>query len=127
MPVPRTPSRTSSAYAFATDDWLTAQPYVLAAGAAVLPMGGFSGLAAAPTLAAVRADVREKRLAYVLLDVPGTFNMGFLFGNADGGPTVRAVDAWVRSSCRLVPSAEYSGSAGPVAQMLYDCAESKTA
>ncbi|WP_211244033.1 ArnT family glycosyltransferase [Actinospica robiniae] len=116
-----------TAYTFATDDWLTAEPYVDGAGAAVLPMGGFSGMAPAPSLAAVRADVQDKRLAYVLLDVPGTFNIGFLFGNVGGGPTIKAVDAWVRASCRLVPSAQYSGSAGPVAQMLYDCAEPKAA
>ena len=112
-----------TAYALATDNWLTAQPYIDGAGAAVLPMGGFSGMAPAPTLARLRADVREKRLAYVLLDLPGTFNMGFLFGNVGGGPTVKAVDAWVRGSCRPVPSTDYGGPATSVSQVLYDCAD----
>ncbi|MBR7838820.1 glycosyltransferase family 39 protein [Actinospica durhamensis] len=111
-----------TAYALATDNWLTAQPYIDGAGAAVLPMGGFSGMAPAPTLARLQADVREKRLAYVLLDLPGTFNMGFLFGNVGGGPTVKAVDAWVRRACRAVPSSDYGGPAGSVSQVLYDCA-----
>jgi 4-amino-4-deoxy-L-arabinose transferase-like glycosyltransferase len=111
-----------TAYAFATDDWLTAEPYIDGAGAAVLPMGGFSGMAPAPTLTRVRAEVREKRLAYVLLDIPGTFNIGFLFGNVGGGPTVKAIDAWVRASCRLVPRADYAAPTGSVSQELYDCA-----
>jgi 4-amino-4-deoxy-L-arabinose transferase-like glycosyltransferase len=114
---------TATAYAFATDDWLTAQPYIDGAGAAVLPMGGFSGMVPAPTLERVRADVRDKRLTYFLLDVPGTFNIGFLFGNVGGGPTVRAVDAWVRGSCRAVPSTAYGVPSGTASQVLYDCAE----
>lgn len=111
-----------TAYAFATDDWLTAQPYIDGAGAAVLPMGGFSTTAPAPSLAAVQADVQSKRLAYFLLDVPGTFNMGFLFGTVGGGPTIKSVDAWVRTSCRTVPSTAYGVPKGSTSQVLYNCA-----
>ena len=106
-------------YVFATDDWLTAQPYV--AGARVLPMGGFSGQVAYPTLAQVQTLVRDGRLKYFLLDAPGTFNLGFLFGTVGGGPTLRAVDAWVRTSCVAIPSTAYGVPTADAAQVLYRC------
>jgi 4-amino-4-deoxy-L-arabinose transferase-like glycosyltransferase len=109
-------------YAFATDDWLAAQPFIDAAGAPVLPMGGFSGMAPDPTLAAVRADVRDGRLDYFLLDTPGGFSMGLAFGNVGGGPTLKSVDAWVRATCHMVPPAAYGVQSSAALQELYDCA-----
>ena len=108
-------------YVFATDDSLVAQPYIDGVGAPVLPMGGFSGSAPYPTLAQVQSEAAAGRLNYFLLDAPGSFSMGFLFGNVGGGPTVRAVDAWVRKTCDLVPPNAYGVAAGQISQVLYHC------
>jgi 4-amino-4-deoxy-L-arabinose transferase-like glycosyltransferase len=108
-------------YAFATDDWLTAQPYVDGVGARVLPMGGFSGQAAYPTLAQVRQLVRSGQLKYFLLDEPGAFSISLLFGAAGGGPVLHGVDAWVRANCAAVPSTAYRVPAADAAQTLYGC------
>jgi len=108
-------------YAFATDDWLVAQPYIDGAGAPVLPMGGFSGMAPYPTLTQVQSEAAAGRLNYFLLDTPGSFSIGFLFGSVGGGPTVRAVDAWVRRTCDAVPSTVYGVPPGQISQVLYHC------
>ena len=108
-------------YVFATDDWLTAQPYIAGAGAHVLPMGGFSGQVTYPTLAQVQTLVRDGRLKYFLLDAPGSFNLGFLFGTVGGGTTLRAVDAWVRASCVAIASTAYGVPKADATQVLYRC------
>ena len=108
-------------YVFATDDWLSAQPYIDGAGAHVLPMGGFSGQAPDPTLARVQQLVRDGQLKYFLLDSPDTFSASFFFGAAGGGPTLRGVDAWVRATCAAVPSTIYHVPAADAAQILYRC------
>jgi 4-amino-4-deoxy-L-arabinose transferase-like glycosyltransferase len=108
-------------YAFATDDWLAAQPYVDGAGAHVLPMGGFSGQAGYPTLAQVQELVRGGQLKYFLLDDPGTFSESFLFGAGGGGPVLHSVDAWVRANCDPIPSSTYRVPMDDVAQTLFSC------
>jgi 4-amino-4-deoxy-L-arabinose transferase-like glycosyltransferase len=108
-------------YAFATDDWLTAQPYVDGAGAHVLPMGGFSGQAGYPTLDQVQQLVRGGQLKYFLLDDPGTFSESFLFGAVGGGPALRGVDAWVRANCAVVPPTTYRVPMADAAQTLFSC------
>jgi 4-amino-4-deoxy-L-arabinose transferase-like glycosyltransferase len=119
--VDATQRASSMKYVFATDDWLAAQPYINGAGAHVLPMGGFSGQVPDPTAAQVQALVRGGRLKYFLLDAPDTFNLGFLFGTVGGGPTLRAVDAWVRKSCVAIPSTAYGVPAAYAEQVLYRC------
>jgi 4-amino-4-deoxy-L-arabinose transferase-like glycosyltransferase len=108
-------------YAFATDDWLLAQPYVDGSGAPVLPMGGFSGLVPTPSLPTVQREVRSGQLRYFLLHAPGSFDIGFLFGSVGGGPTVQAVDSWVRSACAPVPSTAYGEPPLTGAPILYRC------
>jgi 4-amino-4-deoxy-L-arabinose transferase-like glycosyltransferase len=114
----------SPEYVFATDDWLTAQPYVDGAGADVLPMGGFSSEVPYPSLAQVQSLVRGGRLNYFLLDAPGSFSLSFLFGAIGGGQTVHGIDAWVRKACVAVPATAYgvpAADASKLGQVLYHC------
>lgn len=108
-----------STYAFATDAWLIAQPYVDADAAPVLPMGGFSGQVPLPTIAQEQNLVRTGRLSFFLLNPPGAISMSILFGSA-AGQSVEAIDAWVRASCTLVqlPGVSKGAAAGGV---LYAC------
>jgi 4-amino-4-deoxy-L-arabinose transferase-like glycosyltransferase len=111
-------------YVLATDDWLTAQPYVDGAGADVLPMGGFSTEVPYPSLAQVQSLVADRQLSYFLLDRPGTLSLSFVFGTVGGGPTLHAVDAWVRKTCVAVPATAYGIPALDVSrlqQTLYHC------
>ncbi|MGV4927186.1 glycosyltransferase family 39 protein (plasmid) [Streptomyces sp. BHT-5-2] len=82
--------RDGAAYLFATTSWRTASPYILYTGAAVLPMGGFTGTAPTPTMSGFRHLVATGQLRYVVLGGPGT------------GPG-RAVASWARAHCDRVP------------------------
>ncbi|MFE3769243.1 ArnT family glycosyltransferase [Streptomyces sp. NPDC059122] len=86
--------RGGARFLFATTSWRTASPYILHAGAAVLPMGGFTGTAPTPTASAFRELVATGRLRYVVLGGPAT------------GPG-RAIGPWVRAHCDRVPGQEY--------------------
>ncbi|MEU3787910.1 glycosyltransferase family 39 protein [Streptomyces sp900129855] len=125
----------SAAYLFATTSWSEASPYILATGARVLPLGGFSGSAPSPTEARFRQLVDSGELRYVL--VGGGHDVGAMFGG--GGETTSAaqITDWVRSACARVPASAYgdTGSAavstvprflggaeeGGTAQTLYQC------
>ncbi|GAA2678667.1 glycosyltransferase family 39 protein [Streptomyces lunalinharesii] len=87
-------------YLFATTSWRTASPYILHAGAAVLPMGGFTGTAPTPTAVGFRELVATGQLRYVVLGGPAT----------DPG---RALAPWVRAHCARVPGQAHG---------LYHCA-----
>ncbi|AJC53512.1 glycosyltransferase family 39 protein [Streptomyces sp. 769] len=93
-------------YLFATTSWRVASPYILHAGAAVLPMGGFTGTAPSPTASGFRDLVATGQLRYVVLGGPAT-------------TPGRAIGPWVRAHCDRVPGQ---------AHQLYRCApESATA
>ncbi|ARF53340.1 ArnT family glycosyltransferase [Streptomyces gilvosporeus] len=77
-------------YLFATTSWRVASPYILHAGANVLPMGGFTGAVPTPTGAEFHHLVATGRLRYIVLGGPGT---------APG----RSVARWVRGHCPRVP------------------------
>ena len=125
--------RGGARYLFATTDWAAASPYILATGAPVLPMGGFTDQVPSPTLSAFEESVASGRLSYVLLDDPASARGG---GNASGvhlahGPrrpaanppsddTVAArATRWVSQSCVEVPAHAYGG--GVSGQQLYRC------
>ncbi|MGW2515764.1 glycosyltransferase family 39 protein [Streptomyces sp. NPDC001617] len=123
----------SASYAFATTGWNSASPYILAAGAHVLPLGGFSGRVPFPTQTQFRQLVDSGRLRYVL--VGGGRGMGgFMSGAAGGGTgsgttTTARITQWVRSTCTRVPASAYgstdtaaSAATGTAtAQVLYRC------
>ncbi|GAA1268869.1 glycosyltransferase family 39 protein [Kitasatospora nipponensis] len=112
-------------YLFATTDWQSSSPYILATGEEVLPMGGFTGRAPAPSLDRVRTLVATGELRYVLVAAPSP--------RTPEGP--EAVTAWVRASCTPVPADAYAArpatapattpTASPAtepAPVLYHCA-----
>ncbi|WP_394815913.1 mannosyltransferase YkcB-related protein [Streptomyces gibsoniae] len=96
----------SAAYVFATTSWNSASPYILGAGAHVLPLGGFSGQVPFPTETQFRQLVSSGKLQYVLLG--GGRGMGSRFGG--GTTTSTEITDWVRSTCTLVPATAYGGS-----------------
>jgi 4-amino-4-deoxy-L-arabinose transferase-like glycosyltransferase len=127
----------SARYVFATTGWNAASPYILATGAHVLPLGGFSGRVPFPSEAQFRELVDTGRLRYVLLG--GGRGMGAQFGGSGGGATAAAqITDWVESACTRVPASAYGGTnsaAAPAAtglpgragetsttQVLYRCA-----
>ena len=83
-------------------------------------MGGFSGTVPVPTLAAVKRLVSTGQLKFFLTS--GTGSGGGIGG---GGSTAATIDAWVESACKVVPAADYAGSAtataGAGGQSLYAC------
>ncbi|MEV6835627.1 glycosyltransferase family 39 protein [Streptomyces sp. NPDC051133] len=95
----------SARYVLATSRWSTASPYILATGADVLPLGGFSGRVPFPTRTQFRRLVEAGQVRYVLLG--GGRERG---PAADGTDTTAArITGWVRSSCARVPAAAYGG------------------
>ncbi|MFF7901936.1 glycosyltransferase family 39 protein [Streptomyces sp. NPDC007920] len=100
----------SATYVFATTGWRGASPYILATGAHVLPLGGYSGSVPFPTEAQFRHLVDSGKLRYVLLGAGGR-GRGALSGNRTGNGTgAMQITAWVRSACALVPASAYGGS-----------------
>ncbi|GAA1978654.1 ArnT family glycosyltransferase [Catenulispora subtropica] len=92
-------------YAAAVDGSMAAAAY-LAKGVAVLPMGGFTSDAPAPTVGGLAELVRSGQLRYVVLT-------GLRMGKS--GPQAAARDGWVAENCHGVP--EFSGGS-----KLFDCA-----
>ncbi|MFF3910750.1 ArnT family glycosyltransferase [Streptomyces sp. NPDC001848] len=118
----------SADYVFATTSWNGASPYILATGARVLPLGGFSGRVPFPTEAQFRHLVDTGRLRYVLLG--GGRGTGALFGGGSGTTATAQITDWVRSACTPVPASAYGGTdsapgtadGAATAQTLYRCA-----
>ncbi|HEY8983613.1 MAG TPA: glycosyltransferase family 39 protein [Streptomyces sp.] len=106
-------------YVFATTDWSAASPYILATGAHVLPLGGFSGRVPFPTEPGFRRLVSAGALRYVLVG-GGRGAGGAMFGGGGAGTTDAArITAWVQSSCTPVPPSAYGATS--TAETLYDC------
>jgi 4-amino-4-deoxy-L-arabinose transferase-like glycosyltransferase len=110
-----TEHRGGAKYLFATDSWSAASPYVLATGAEILPVGGFSGEAPFPTLEQFERLVATGQVRHVLLS--GGFDIFRMFGDARGAPPetpATAVADWVRRHCTVV---DRQGRTG----VLYSC------
>lgn len=102
-------------YVFATTNWNTASPYILATGAAVMPMGGFTGAVPSPSLDGFKQLIAKGELRLVLMDNGGRG----MFGGGDGKNAASDITSWVRSNCTQVPPADLGSN--PAGQ-LYDCA-----
>ncbi|MFF9126525.1 hypothetical protein ACF09J_25060 [Streptomyces sp. NPDC014889] len=100
--------RGSATYVFATTDWKGASPYILATGARVLPLGGYSGGVPFPTETQFRQMVASGKLRYVLLGSAGR-SRGALSGNRTGTGATQ-VTAWVQAACTPVPASAYGGT-----------------
>ncbi|MGW1259861.1 glycosyltransferase family 39 protein [Streptomyces sp. NPDC002513] len=97
-------------YVFATTSWSGASPYILAKGADVLPLGGFTGQVPFPTQSQFQQLVSSGKLKYVLVGGSGR-GMGAMFGNSATGTTsTTQITNWVKSKCTLVPASAYGGT-----------------
>ncbi|MFF4360306.1 ArnT family glycosyltransferase [Streptomyces sp. NPDC001604] len=105
-----TEHRGSAQYVFATTSWSGASPYILAKGADVLPMGGFTGRVPFPTQSRFQQLVKSGKLKYVLVS-GSSRGMGATFGNSAAGTTsTTQITKWVESTCTLVPASAYGGT-----------------
>ncbi|MEV7391813.1 glycosyltransferase family 39 protein [Streptomyces sp. NPDC091215] len=113
----------SAEYVFATTGWNSASPYILATGARVLPLGGFSGQVPFPTEAQFQQLVASGKLHYVL--VGGGRGMGAFFGGGSGTTSASTattqITSWVQSTCTPVPASTYGGTDVAGTQALYRC------
>ncbi|MFB9903260.1 ArnT family glycosyltransferase [Allokutzneria oryzae] len=103
-------------YLFAVPTANTAAPY-LRAGYSVLPMGGFTGAAAVPSIVELQELVRSGQVRHVLI---GGFHGGM------GGSVSIERQEWVAKTCAPVPAGEYQGASGPSGppghpELLFDC------
>lgn len=126
----------SARYLLAGDGWAQVSPYLLATGARVLPMGGFSGSVPEPTLARFQSLVTTGQLRYVLVGGGGGAGGGFA-GAGGGSGSTTAIDSWVQAHCTEVPASTYGGTAATTAPTgsfggfgggtgtLYACASAK--
>ena len=109
--------RGGARYLFATTDWSVASPYILATGAEVLPMGGFTDQVPSPTLPELKQTISSGRLRYVLLGEPSPMS-----GPASADTVASRATALVSHSCEQVPPSSYGG--GVAGQRLYRCSRS---
>ncbi|WP_152626451.1 ArnT family glycosyltransferase [Streptacidiphilus carbonis] len=121
--------RDGARYLFAANSWALASPYILAADAPVLPIGGFTNQAPSPSLASLKRQVGTGELGYVLLgDRPTGFGGGGGTGGGGGkgggdsataGTVAARATRWVTADCSAVPPAAYGG--GVAGSTLYHC------
>jgi 4-amino-4-deoxy-L-arabinose transferase-like glycosyltransferase len=111
--------------------WSNASPYIQAAGADVLSMGGFTGAAPFPTLGEFQQYVKLGEVRFVQLPAATTTGAtGFGgFGNTSSNTAVSAVESWVRNTCSTVAASAYGGATGATgigatASTLYECTKS---
>ncbi|MEV7502369.1 glycosyltransferase family 39 protein [Streptomyces sp. NPDC093018] len=109
--------RGGARYVFATTNWNAASPYILSAGADVLPLGGFSGKVPFPAPADFQRLVAAGQVRYVLVGGPaGLGPLAAGTGNTAAGPTAatRIADR-VEATCTKVPASAYGGTDTPAA------------
>ncbi|MDT3400624.1 glycosyltransferase family 39 protein [Streptomyces sp. B1866] len=94
--------RGGAEYPLTTTNWMAAEPFILATGQKVLPMGGFSGAVPDPTLKEFTRLVGEGRVRLVLTRPGGG-------GIVPGVGTTGRIAAWVAAHCARVPAADYGG------------------
>ena len=132
-------------FALTVTSWSNASPYILATGADVLPMGGFTGQAPFPTLAQFEQYVKLGEVRFVVLPAQsatgtsgfGGFAAAFGGSGAKSDTTVSQIETWVRSDCSTVAASAYGGStsstasttsgttnANSSADTLYECTRS---
>jgi 4-amino-4-deoxy-L-arabinose transferase-like glycosyltransferase len=109
--------RGGARYLFATTDWSVASPYILATGARVLPMGGFTDQVPSPTLPALEQTIASGRLRYVLLGEPNP-----LSGPAPANTVASRATVLVSHRCQQVPAGAYGGALA--GERLYRCSRS---
>ncbi|WP_258053766.1 glycosyltransferase family 39 protein [Streptomyces sp. Ru72] len=129
--------RNGAKYLVAMPDWADAAPYVIAADAPVLPMGGFTGQVPYPSPDGLGRLVGSGELRFVALRGTGAAARQL---KADGhgasarheataqhtgtvaSPTTTAITRWVTTHCTAVPPTAYGGT-GSDRLRLYRCGQ----
>jgi hypothetical protein len=114
-----TAHRGGARYLAAFPGWQAAAPYVIAANAPVLPMGGFTGRVPYPAPAAFHRLISEGGLRFVVLTHADLDARGRT-AHAPTGALVR----WTAAHCTRVPAAAYDP--GDRTRRLYDCGPGHT-
>ncbi|WP_225095271.1 glycosyltransferase family 39 protein [Streptomyces sp. CoH27] len=109
-----TAHRGGARYLAAVSGWESTAPYVIAADAPLLPMGGYTGQVPFPQPAAFRTLVDTGRLRYVL--VP---RADLRHGARDDRRPVGTLLRWTAAHCMLVPRSAYDRH--DRSKLLYDC------
>ncbi|MFJ6572700.1 ArnT family glycosyltransferase [Streptomyces sp. NPDC091292] len=108
-------------FVFANDSAVMSWNYILATGAYVMPMGGFSGGSPMPAPEEVRKLVSEGQLRFVLLSADGW--QGYAQTQGEKNAAVDAVRAWVKSDCTAVPASAFGGNDEYTQGTLYRCGD----
>ncbi|MGW6642441.1 ArnT family glycosyltransferase [Streptomyces iakyrus] len=108
-------------FVFANDSAVMSWNYILATGAPVLPMGGFSGGSPTPAPDEVKRLVSAGELRFVLLSADGW--QGYAQTQGHRNTAVDAVRAWVRADCTAVPATTFGGNDKDVQGTLYRCGD----
>ncbi|KOV62085.1 hypothetical protein ADK64_26615 [Streptomyces sp. MMG1121] len=109
-----TAHRGTARYLAAVPGWESAAPYVIAADASVLPMGGFTGRVPFPRPTAFRALLDSGRLRYVVVT-----RADLRHGARDDERPVGALLRWTAAHCTRVPRSAYDPA--DHTRLLYDC------
>ncbi|MFC9248856.1 ArnT family glycosyltransferase [Streptomyces sp. NPDC057136] len=113
--------RDGAKFVFANDSAVMSWNYIVATGAYVMPMGGFSGGSPQPAPEEVKRLVAEGELRFVLLSADGW--QGYAQTQGEKNTAVDAVRAWVKSDCTAVPASAYDGNDQDTQGTLYRCGE----
>lgn len=92
----------AATYLFATVSSMTAAPYIIQTGKAVIALGGFSGSDQILTLGQLQRLIRSGQLKYVLLSGGGSGGLG--------GSGNSALIAWIEAHGMVVSASAYGGS-----------------
>ncbi|MFE4330582.1 ArnT family glycosyltransferase [Streptomyces sp. NPDC056831] len=106
-------------FVFANDSAVMSWNYILATGAYVLPMGGFSGGSPMPAPEEVKKLVSTGQLRFVLLSDDGW--QGYAQTQGERNEAVDEVRAWVKSDCTAVPASAFGGNDEDTEGTLYRC------
>ncbi len=88
----------NATYLFATTSSMTAAPYVISTGKAVMAMGGFSGSDNILTTQQLAALVKSGKVHYFLISA----------GNGPGGSS--SLTSWIQQHCTVVPTSQWQSS-----------------
>lgn len=131
-------------YLFATLSSMTASPYIITSGKAVMVMGGFSGADRIVTPTQIAQDVKNNTVRFFLMSAPRQFNLAnlpaefralaqrFGGGGGFGGNANADITSWVTTNCAVVPASLWQQSPTTTgtdgggfgrggANQLYDC------
>jgi 4-amino-4-deoxy-L-arabinose transferase-like glycosyltransferase len=88
----------NATYLFATTNSMTADPYIISTGKAVMAMGGFSGSDNILTTQQLAALAKSGQVRYFLISS----------GNGPGGSS--SLTSWIQQNCTVVPTSQWQSS-----------------